>query len=87
MPHSKLCDTFRATERTALGTQLGRMILVDDFERCAGPKALVLQHRSEHRPAGIKHGFCHSCSCQDGRIYIANDDAAVLPHDPRRMLM
>lgn len=87
LPHSKLCDTFRASECTAPGTQLGRVVFADDFERCAGPKALVLQHRSEHRPAGVQHGFCHPRLRQSGRIHVTDDNAGMLAHDPRRVLM
>lgn len=86
-PHSKTCDTFRAADASAIGTGLGRPSFADHFKRCAGLKAFVLQHRSEHRPASIRNGLRHSRLLELSRVYIANDDAAVLAHNPRRVLM
>src|ERR1700693_4162173 len=53
MPYSQAFQSSRTADCTAIGTGLGRPFLADDFERCACPTALVLQHRSEHRPAGV----------------------------------
>src|ERR1700693_139572 len=52
-PNSQAFQSSRTADCTAIGTGLGRPFLADDFERCACPTALVLQHRSEHRPAGV----------------------------------
>ena len=87
LPYSKTCDTFRAADCTAIGTGLGRETFVDDFERDSVPQGFVAEHLAERRPAGIKHGFCHPRLRQVGRIHVADDNVAVLAHDPRRLFM
>src|SRR4249920_1907581 len=87
MPYSKTCDTFRASDASAIGAGLGRKSFADDFETSSVPQGLVAELLSEHRPSGIQHGFCHPCLHQLGRAHVAHDDAAVLTHKPRRILV
>lgn len=87
LPHSKTCDTFWASDASAFGAGLGREAFVGDFERGSVPQGLVAEHISEHRPAGIKRGLCHPRLGQTGRAHITDDDASVLAHDPRGLLM
>ena len=48
--------------------------------------AFVLQHGSERRPPGVKHGLSHVCLGQAGRVHVANEDGPVLSSQVRRKL-
>ena len=87
MSYSKLCDTFRASECTALGAQLGSPSLVGLDISSPVPAGLVAELIAERRPTRIEHGFCHPRLRELGRVHIADDDQSVLPNNPRGLLM
>src|ERR1700683_4005044 len=64
--HSKTCDTLWATGRTARRTGLGRKSFVNFSERCACEIALIPEHRSKGRPAGIEHRLGVRCLRERG---------------------
>lgn len=77
--HSKLCDTFRASEITTLGAGLGCPSLIDfDEHGSVPPGQLVAEHVPEGRPSCIEHGFSHPCLSEFGGAHIADRDQTVL---------
>src|SRR5215469_10996904 len=87
VPHSKACDTFRASDASAVGTGLGSPFLADDFESNSVPQGFIAELLPQHRPAGVEHGFCHPRLRQSGRVHVANNHTAMLAHKLRRFLM
>ena len=87
MPHSKLCDTFRAADCTAVGTQLGSPSLVGFNIPSPVPIFLIAELAAQHRPARIKNGLRHSGLREFGRADVANDDQCVVSSDTRGLLM
>src|SRR5580692_10425587 len=78
--YSKLCDTFRASDYTAIGTGLGRELLVHFHKYCR----FIFQHISESRPSSIQNRFRHSRFCQTFRIDIPNRDERVFASETCR---
>src|SRR5215470_8316781 len=87
VPHSKACDTFRASDACAVGTGLGSPFLADDFESNSVPQGFIAELLPQHRPAGVEHGFCHPRLRQSGRVHVADNHTAMLAHKPRRFPM
>src|SRR5215467_5288181 len=87
VPHSKACDTFRASDACAVGTGLGSPFLADDFESNSVPQGFIAELLPQHRPVGVEHGFCHPRLRQSGRVHVADNDTAMLAHELRRFLM
>jgi hypothetical protein len=53
----------------------------------AGVRALVLQLKLEHSPAGIEHGFGHAGLRQLGAADITKDDSLILiDHSLRKLV-
>src|SRR5499427_10442342 len=87
VPHSKACDTFRASDASAVGTGLGSPFLADDLESNSVPQGFIAELLPQHRPAGVEHGFCHPRLRQSGRVHVTDNHTAMLAHKPRRFLM
>ena len=87
VPHSKTCDTFRAADRTAVGTGLGSPSFVGLDVTRSVPAGFVFEHVAEHGPAGVEDGLCHPCFRKLGRIHIADDDQFIFTSDHGGPLM
>ena len=87
MSYSKLCDTFRASDCTAVRTQLGSHPFVGFGVHHSALLGLVREHVPEARPAGVQHGLRHPRLGQLGRAHIADDDVCELAHERRRLLV
>jgi hypothetical protein len=87
LPHSKVCDTFGASDAFAFGADLGRKRFVGDCEGCAVSEGLIAEHLSEQRPGRIQNGFCHPPLGQTKSVYVTDDDSAMLTHKPPLLLM
>lgn len=82
--YSKACDTFGASDYTAIGTGLGREGLVHLNELNPVRNRFVAEHFLEGTPTGIKHRLRHfrfgELRCRD----IPDHDAAVGAHQAGR---
>src|SRR5262249_5312043 len=87
VPHSKACDTFRASDASAVGTGLGSPLQPADYDGMPVPQGFITELLPEHRPAGVEHGFCNPRLRQSGRVHVADNHTAMLAHEPRRFLM
>ena len=59
MSYSKLCDTFRAADCTAVRTRLGSPSLIDFNVTRPVPAGFIFEHVPQHRPTCIENGFSH----------------------------
>lgn len=80
LSYSQACDTFRAAARTARRTGCGTVSFGDDFARCSCRNRLILEHRSQHGPAGVVNGLRHPRFAQLGRADISDNDPVVSLH-------
>src|SRR6516165_4477318 len=85
-PYAKPAHTFRtaAGDHPAAGGDLGTVSFGDDFALCPPRNRFVLEHRTEHRPAGIVDGLRHPRLCQPFRTHVCDVDLPVVLHDPVR---
>src|SRR5205823_9618211 len=60
---------------------------VDDLNRSAGVRALVVQHLFEHAPAGVEQGFSHPGLDQLLAAHITDDDVLIRRDDLGAELM
>ena len=79
--HSQACDTSWASERTALGTGLGREILARLDVFTPVPYGLVSEHGSKRAPTGIQYRLRPNRFDQSQRRGIPDHDAAVGSHE------
>jgi hypothetical protein len=87
LSHYEVLSTFWAAARTACGTDLRGQSLVNFDVLGPVPHGFVAELGSKLRPAGIENGLGQAGSGQSTRLDIADADAAVFPHEPRRKQM
>ena len=87
LSYSKVCDTFRAADCSAARTHLGGEVLINLDVLGAVPYGFVAELGSKLRPAGIENGLSQAGSGESGGIHLADADAGILAHKPRRDLM
>ena len=87
LSYSKVCDTFRAAECTALRTDLGGKTFIDDLEPYLLRHRFVGQHRSERTPTRIQDGFRQLGFSQCGGLHVANENGPILANKAGRFLM
>src|SRR5262245_47556686 len=84
--HSKLCDTFRASDQTAVETQLESPSFINFNISNAVPAGFVAELIAERRPTGIEHGF-RNAHCDLGGAHTADDDQLIFASGPRGLLV
>jgi hypothetical protein len=87
VPHAKTCDTFRATDCTAVGAGLGSPSFVGLNVSRPVPSGFVSELRPQHRPTRIEDGLSHPSFREFGRADITNDDQFVFASEPRAPLV
>ena len=81
LSYSQACDTFRAADRTAIGTGLGSPRLVSLNVLSPMPHGFVSEESTEHRPACIVDRLGHWASSEGGRIHVADDYSSIFGSD------
>src|SRR3990167_1817585 len=79
--NSQACDSFRPSDCTAFGADLGRETFVDFLEPHTARDRFIGEHGSECAPASVQDGFCHLGFCQAGSIHVADEDCRVLTNE------
>lgn len=87
MPHSKTCDTFRASDASAVGTGLGSPSFVGFNISRSVPAGFIAELIAQHRPTRVQNGLRHSGFHELGRADIADDDQFFLTSKLRAPLM
>lgn len=85
--HSKVFQSSRAADASAVGTDLGSQPLTSLFVLHPVPSGFVAELAPKERPAGVEHGFCHPRLYQLSGTDVADDDTAIRSHKPRRFNM
>lgn len=87
MSYSKTCDTFRASDHTAVGTGLGSHSFVNFNKSRPVPSGFVSELRFQHSPTCVQNRLSHSGFCKLGRTDVADDDKCVFTSDFRGPLV
>lgn len=81
MSYSQPFLTIRATERTALRTGHGSVLLIGLDKRSPVPAGFIAEHCFEGVPARIRDGFRHLGLLELGRTHIADNNQTVFARD------
>src|SRR4051812_3061982 len=76
--YSDSCDTFGATDASAIRTGTGSIGLFDFLIPATTRNRFVVEHQSEVRPSGIKYRLCHFSLGKPGNIDVPYDNMAIL---------